>query len=43
MTDKKLYLIPTTPSYQYEPYDYIYLVEAYSDQDAYNKAKSELV
>lgn len=42
MTDKKLYLIPTTPSYQYEPYDHIYLVEAYSDQDAYNKAKSEL-
>ena len=42
MTDQKLYLIPTTPSYQYEPYDHIYLVAAYSDQDAYNKAKSEL-
>lgn len=42
MTDQKLYLIPTTPSYKYEPYDHIYLVIACSDQEAYNKAKSEL-
>lgn len=42
MVNQKLYLIPTTPSYEYEPYDHIYLVKAYSDQDAYNKAKSEL-
>ena len=42
MINQKLYLIPTTPSYEYEPYDHIYLVKAYSDQDAYNKAKSEL-
>jgi len=42
MTNEKLYLIPTTPSYEYEPYDHIYLVAASSDRDAYNKAKSEL-
>ena len=42
MTNQKLYLIPTTPSYEYEPYDHIYLVEAYSDKEAYNKAKSSL-
>lgn len=42
MTNQKLYLIPTTAAYEYEPYDHIYLVAAYSDQDAYNKAKSEL-
>lgn len=42
MTNQKLYLIPTTPPYEYEPYDYIYLVEAYSDKEAYNKAKSIL-
>lgn len=42
MTNQKLYLIPTTPSYEYEPYDHIYLVEASSSQEAYNKAKSSL-
>ena len=42
MTNQRLYLIPTTPSYEYEPYDHIYLVEATSDQEAYNKAKFTL-
>lgn len=42
MLNQKLYLIPTTPSYEYEPYDHIYLVTAHSDRDAYNKAKYEL-
>lgn len=42
MINKKLYLIPTTPTYEYEPYDHIYLVEAYSDNEAYQKAKSLL-
>ena len=42
MAKQKLYLIPTTPSYEYEPYNHIYLVEAASDQEAYNKAKSSL-
>ena len=42
MTNKKLYLIPTTPTFEYEPYDHIFLVTASSDQDAYNKAKSTL-
>ena len=42
MTNQKLYLIPTTPSFEYEPYDHIFLVTASSDQDAYNKAKSTL-
>ena len=39
MTNQKLYLIPTTPTYEYEPYDYIFLVSASSDQEAYKKAK----
>lgn len=43
MTNQKLYLIPTTPSYEYEPYNHIYLITAPSAQDAYNKAKSELI
>ena len=38
----KLYLIPTTPIYEYEPYNHIYLVTASSDQEAYQKAKSLL-
>ncbi len=42
MTVQKLYLIPTTPLYEYEPYNHIYLVKAHSDQEAYSKAKSEL-
>ena len=42
MTNQKLYLIPTTPSYEYEPYDHIYLVKASSQQEAYNRAKSKL-
>lgn len=42
MTKQKLYLIPTTSSYEYEPYDHIYLVTASSNQEAYNKAKSML-
>lgn len=42
MTNQKLYLIPTTPSYEYEPYNHIYLVTASSDQEAYEKAKTAL-
>lgn len=42
MTNQKLYLIPTTPIYEYEPYNHIYLVTASSDQEAYQKAKSLL-
>ena len=42
MANQKLYLIPTTPSYEYEPYDHIYLVKASSSQEAYNRAKSKL-
>lgn len=42
VTKQKLFLIPTTPSYEYEPYDHIYLVTACSDEEAYNKAKSAL-
>ena len=42
MTNQRLYLIPTTPSYEYEPYDYIYLVKASSPQEAYQHAKSKL-
>ena len=42
MTNQKLYLIPTTPTYEYEPYNHIFLVTASSDQEAYNKAKSML-
>lgn len=42
MTNQKLYLVPTTPSYEYEPYDHIYLITAHSAQEAYNKAKSAL-
>ena len=42
MTNQKLYLIPTTPSYEYEPYDHIYLVKASSSQEAYQHAKSKL-
>lgn len=42
MINRKLYLIPTTPSYEYEPYNHIYLVTATSDQKAYIKAKSIL-
>ena len=36
------YLIPTTPDYQYEPYNYIYMVNANSPQEAYNTAKQNL-
>ncbi len=36
------YLIPTTPAYEYEPYNHIYLVHADSPQEAYLKAKSQL-
>lgn len=42
MTNQKLYLIPTTPTYEYEPYDHIYLVTAHTSEEAYNKAKSQL-
>lgn len=42
MTNQKLYLIPTTPTYEYEPYNHIYLVEASTPKEAYNKAKSQL-
>lgn len=40
--ETKLYLIPTTPEYAYEPYNHIFFIEAHSDQEAYNKAKSVL-
>lgn len=36
------YLIPTTASYEYEPFDHIYLVYATSPQEAYQKAKEQL-
>lgn len=36
------YLIPTTGSYEYEPFDHIYLVYATSPQEAYQKAKEQL-
>ena len=39
MTNQKLYLIPTTPTYEYEPYNHIFLVTASSDQEAYERAK----
>ena len=42
MTNQKLYLIPTTPSYEYEPYDHIFLINASSSQEAYQKAKLSL-
>ena len=42
MTNQRLYLIPTTPSYEYEPYDHIYLVIASSSQEAYQYAKLKL-
>ena len=42
MTNTNLYLIPTTPSYEYEPYDHIYLVKASSSQEAYQYAKLKL-
>lgn len=42
MTKQKLYLIPTTPTYEYEPYDHLYLVNANSPQEAYQKAKTQL-
>lgn len=40
--NQKLYLIPTTPTYEYEPYDHIYLVTAHTSEEAYQKAKSSL-
>ena len=42
MTNKKLYLIPTTPSYEYEPYNHVHLVKASSPQEAYQYAKAKL-
>lgn len=39
MTNQKLYLIPTTSTFEYEPYNHIFLVTAYSDQEAYERAK----
>ena len=36
------YLIPTTPDYQYAPYNHIYMVYANSSQEAYQLAKQEL-
>lgn len=32
------YLVPTTPAYEYEPYNYIYMVHANSPQEAYDIA-----
>ena len=43
MTNQRLYLIPTTSSYEYEPYDHIYLVKASSPQKAYQHAKSKFI
>lgn len=42
MTKQKIYLIPTTPTYEYEPYNHIYLVKASTPKEAYNKAKLQL-
>ena len=42
MENQKLYLIPTTPTFEYEPYNHIFLVTASSDQEAYSQAKSTL-
>ena len=36
------YLIPTTAPYTYEPYNYIYMVCAESQEEAYNLAKEKL-
>ena len=36
------YLIPVTAPYQYEPYDYIYMVYANSPKEAYEKANKKL-
>lgn len=36
------YLIPTTAAYCYEPYDYIFMVYAETDEEAYNTAKEQL-
>ena len=41
-TELNTYLIPTTATYEYEPYDYLYLVHAKSPQEAYEKAKKQL-
>lgn len=37
-----MYLIPTTPPYEYEPYDYLYIVKANSPSEAYTEAKRQL-
>lgn len=42
MSKKKLYLIPTTPCYEYEPYNHIYLISASTPQEAYSYAKLKL-
>lgn len=42
MLNRKLYLIPTTPFYEYKPYNHIYLVSAATPQKAYIYAKSKL-
>lgn len=42
MSNQKLYLIPTTPAYEYAPYNHIYLVQANTPQEAYQKAESRL-
>lgn len=42
ITNQKLYLIPTTPSYEYRPYNHIYLVMASSSREAYQYAKLKL-
>ena len=36
------YLVPTTATYCYEPYNYIYLVYANTPQEAYQKANKDL-
>ena len=36
------YLIPTTAAYCYEPYDYIFMVYAETDEEAYSIAKEQL-
>lgn len=36
------YLIPTTPAYCYKPYNYIFMVHANSDKEAYEIAKEKL-
>ena len=37
------YLVPTTAAYCYEPYNYLFMVHANSDEEAYEKACEKLI